>query len=218
MASVEGQARRVGRPATVSREQIVAAALRIIQTRGVSGLSMRVLSNELGAGKTTAYHHVLSKAELLELAVAEVANRVELPPVDPEHWDVQLHDVAVAMRESARLYPGLVTYASKHRTDASHRFNVWFHDLFLAAGFDVATTRGAYALLRGLFVTDLDEMPVERRPSAADDDPGRESDVSRDDFSTEFYESIEGQEASSDSLFHYGLDHLIDGLRLRLHA
>ena len=46
---------------TLSREQIVAAAMTILDTDGVAGLSMRKLAAKLDAGATSLYWHVPTK-------------------------------------------------------------------------------------------------------------------------------------------------------------
>jgi TetR/AcrR family transcriptional regulator, tetracycline repressor protein len=60
-----GERRREREP--LSREQIVVAAIRLIDRDGLEGLSMRRLGQELGVGATSLYWHVHSKEVLLAL-------------------------------------------------------------------------------------------------------------------------------------------------------
>ncbi|MGK8523410.1 TetR family transcriptional regulator [Nocardia asteroides] len=61
------------RPRTsgLGREQIVAAAVEILDANGLDALSMRKLGAKLGAGATSLYWHVSNKEELLELVLDE---------------------------------------------------------------------------------------------------------------------------------------------------
>ncbi|GAA2707209.1 MULTISPECIES: TetR/AcrR family transcriptional regulator [Streptomyces] len=70
--------RRRDQPA-LSREQIVATALELLDSEGIDALSMRKLGARLGAGAASLYTHVANKDELIELAVDEVYGEVELP-------------------------------------------------------------------------------------------------------------------------------------------
>jgi AcrR family transcriptional regulator len=60
----------------LSRQQIVAAAIRLIDEDGLDELSMRRLGQELGSGATSLYWHVRSKEDLLLLVVDEIAGEI----------------------------------------------------------------------------------------------------------------------------------------------
>ncbi|WP_435835385.1 TetR/AcrR family transcriptional regulator [Streptomyces avermitilis] len=62
----------------LSREQIVAEALRLLDSEGIDALSMRKLGNRLSAGATSLYRHVANKDELIELAVDEIYGEIGL--------------------------------------------------------------------------------------------------------------------------------------------
>src|ERR687893_1971585 len=78
---------RGGQPA-LSREQIVRAAIEILDAEGAAGLSMRRLGTRLGSGATSLYWHVAHKDELLELAVDEVLGEVYVPEAGDTPWRV----------------------------------------------------------------------------------------------------------------------------------
>ncbi|WP_459546827.1 TetR/AcrR family transcriptional regulator [Nocardia sp. X0981] len=67
------------RPKTsgLSREQIVRAAVTLLDKKGLEALSMRKLGAELGAGATSLYWHVANKNELLELVLDEIWGQVD---------------------------------------------------------------------------------------------------------------------------------------------
>ncbi|WP_327150832.1 TetR/AcrR family transcriptional regulator C-terminal domain-containing protein [Nocardia sp. NBC_01329] len=68
---------RKPRTAGLDREQIVRAAVAILDKEGLDALSMRRLGAELDAGATSLYWYVANKNELLELALDEIWGAVD---------------------------------------------------------------------------------------------------------------------------------------------
>jgi AcrR family transcriptional regulator len=89
--------RRRDQPA-LSRAQIVAEALRLLDTEGIEALSMRKLGARLDAGATSLYRHVANKDELLELVVDEVYGQIQVP----DAWGRTWRQAVTACAESAR--------------------------------------------------------------------------------------------------------------------
>lgn len=75
---------------SLSRETIVHAALDVLRSEGIDGVSMRRVATALGTGPASLYAHVAHKEELLELLFDEVAGEVELPEPDPRRWREQV--------------------------------------------------------------------------------------------------------------------------------
>jgi AcrR family transcriptional regulator len=86
----------------LTREAIVAAAIRVLDRDGLEGFSMRRVGEELNTGAASLYWHVGSKDGLLDLILEEViAEQVdEVPDPDPEHWQEQVKEVARTMRRT----------------------------------------------------------------------------------------------------------------------
>ncbi|MFD8498493.1 TetR/AcrR family transcriptional regulator [Amycolatopsis sp. NPDC059657] len=76
---------RLGRPAKLSQEAIVAAAQLIVDEEGPGQLSMRRLAKELSSTPMALYHHVRDKDELLLLLLDAHAARFPRPeqPEEP---------------------------------------------------------------------------------------------------------------------------------------
>ncbi|MGJ5751272.1 TetR/AcrR family transcriptional regulator [Streptomyces puniciscabiei] len=76
-----------GRPARISRAEIIRTALRIVTEEGVKRLTMRRLAAEIGSTPMALYHHVRDKEELLVLLLDDYAARTlrrpPAPPTDP---------------------------------------------------------------------------------------------------------------------------------------
>src|SRR3954454_17139096 len=101
-------ARARGGPPPLSREQIVRAAVGLLDAEGTTGLSMRRLGARLGAGATSLYWHVANKDELLELAVDEIMSEVYAPEARDTSWRVGLSVLAHGMRSMLLRHPWVI--------------------------------------------------------------------------------------------------------------
>ncbi|MBP2471382.1 AcrR family transcriptional regulator [Crossiella equi] len=61
------QPRRPGRPARLSKQAIVAAAVAIVAEEGLAGVSMRRVAERLACSPMALYRHVRDKDELVAL-------------------------------------------------------------------------------------------------------------------------------------------------------
>jgi AcrR family transcriptional regulator len=82
----------------LTRDQIVDAAIHLLDGEGLDAVSMRRLGSELGAGATSLYWHVRNKDELLDLMVDRIIGEVveEIAPADT--WRAELEEAARALR------------------------------------------------------------------------------------------------------------------------
>ncbi|OZC68415.1 TetR family transcriptional regulator [Rhodococcus sp. 06-462-5] len=62
-----------GRPG-YDLDSLLAVAVKVFNDRGYDGTSMEVLAKRLGITKSSIYHHVSGKSELLELALSRALN------------------------------------------------------------------------------------------------------------------------------------------------
>src|SRR4029450_4713920 len=69
-----------GRVRSLSRQQIVRAAITIADHQGLDALTMRRVADQLGAGTMSLYWWVRSKDELIELMRDQVAGEHTLEP------------------------------------------------------------------------------------------------------------------------------------------
>ncbi len=81
-----------GRPPTLSRERVLAAAVEHADRSGLDGMTMRAVADELGVEAMSLYHHVSGKAGLLdglvERVMAEVDEATALIETDGDWRDV----------------------------------------------------------------------------------------------------------------------------------
>ncbi len=75
-----------GRPARLSRDDIVAVAKRLLEASGGTSLSMRRIAEELGSSPMSIYRHVESMDHLIVLVLDELAKEIPKPELadDPK--------------------------------------------------------------------------------------------------------------------------------------
>ena len=96
--------RRRGRPAKLSRQAILAAALELLDREGADALTMRRLGSELGVEAMSLYRHVQDRDELLEGLADFLATELE-PRRGEVEWPDALRTFAGELRALARRHP-----------------------------------------------------------------------------------------------------------------
>jgi AcrR family transcriptional regulator len=98
----------------LSRERIVAAALRLIDERGLSGLSMRRLGAELGVEAMSLYKHVEGKEAVLDGVRALLLAELEAATPPPgDSWRDDLAGFARRYRALGRAHPEAFTLLAR---------------------------------------------------------------------------------------------------------
>lgn len=132
------------RPA-LSRAGVAVAALRVIDTEGLSKLSMRRLGAELGIEAMSVYHYVSSKDDLLDAVLEQLYGEIELPDVAEDDWEAAIrrglrsfHDVLVRHPAAVELFT-----SRPARSETGLRVLIWAHGRFRAVGLDDRAARAA---------------------------------------------------------------------------
>jgi len=99
--------RRRGRPARVSREQILESALRIVDEYGLEKLTMRRLGADLGVDPMAIYGYVPDKAALFDGLTEYVLAEIEVP-VPTGDWVEDLRAVTRSARTTLLAHPAIV--------------------------------------------------------------------------------------------------------------
>jgi AcrR family transcriptional regulator len=95
--------------ATVTREEIVEAALAVADDAGFDAVSMRNVAERLGVGAMTLYHHVPSKDDLLDLMFDEIMGELLVPEPLPTDWREAITAVSRRTREAWRRHPWIAS-------------------------------------------------------------------------------------------------------------
>ncbi|PSM39329.1 TetR family transcriptional regulator [Streptomyces dioscori] len=94
-----GGGARGGQPASLDRERITGATVRLLDADGLAKFSMRRLAAELNVTAMSVYWYVDTKDDLLELALDAIYGELELPdPEADEDWRDQLRALASGYR------------------------------------------------------------------------------------------------------------------------
>jgi AcrR family transcriptional regulator len=116
--------RRRGRPARVSRDQILAAALRIVDANGLEQLTMRRLGAELGVDPMTIYGHIPDKAALFDGLVELVLAEVTVPGRTGE-WADDFRAIAHAAHATLLAHPHLIPLLGTRPPVTQPAFTLW---------------------------------------------------------------------------------------------
>ena len=126
-------------PQILSRSQIVAAAIGLIDREGLDAFSMRRLGADLGVDPMAVYHHVPNKAALFDAIVDEVWARTSPePPTPGEGWREIAASSFVALRRVLLAHPRLVAImgsrpiVTPHMLALTERSLGWLVDAGLA--------------------------------------------------------------------------------------
>lgn len=98
----------------LTREQIVTAAVALLDAEGVDGLNMRRLGDRLGTAATAVYWHVKGKDELVVLAGDRVWGEIDLPDAAEIGWRAAAAALAGAAHAMAGRHLWLVSAMSTH--------------------------------------------------------------------------------------------------------
>ncbi|MBB4676654.1 TetR/AcrR family transcriptional regulator [Crossiella cryophila] len=99
---------------TLTREQIVKAAVGLLDADGLEGFNMRALGKWLGSAATAMYWHVGSKENLIALAGDEIWQEIALPDPDRTGWRAAAEQLATGLYAMLGRHPWLVQAFGAH--------------------------------------------------------------------------------------------------------
>ncbi|MFE9096506.1 TetR/AcrR family transcriptional regulator [Streptomyces sp. NPDC007264] len=219
----------------LSREQIVAEALRLLDSEGIDALSMRKLGNRLGAGATSLYRHVANKDELIELAVDEIYGEIEVPEAaDPARWREDAARCAHDLRATMLRHPWIASVLGE--MGMSYLGPNWMRlseamlGLFTTAGFPAGEADRAVATVvayvTGMATSEAAWLTVLARSGQDEQEwverlwPAAERAAQAYPRLREGYAEQRGKDprAAREEGFQYGLERVLDGLETRLRS
>ena len=106
--------RQRGERAGITRDQVLDAAIHLVDQVGLTGLTMRALGRELGVEAMTLYHYVPNKEALVDGIVERVfveAARRDGGPRD--NWGTELRRYANKLRQGLLAHPGILPAAMR---------------------------------------------------------------------------------------------------------
>lgn len=112
-----GKTRSKGNRPALSRDRIEQAALALIDEDGLEGFSIRKLGERLGCEAMSVYHHLPSKAHILDALVDRLVASITFPPTELRPVD-RLRVLAREWRRVAREHPRFFPFLSLHRLNS----------------------------------------------------------------------------------------------------
>jgi AcrR family transcriptional regulator len=209
----------------LTRSQIVAAAIRLVDRDGLDALSMRNLAGELGVGAMTLYYHVPDRSALDDLIFDAVMSEVDLSGDDPtrDAQDRIMH-LGYAVRAALLTHPNTVPITLKQsaRTPGQLRpvelmlgilYDVGLEPTDAVAAVDVI---GQYVF--GTTLAYVNHLAQEVR-SADVPETGGESGIAPEEFPNLARAIQQADYLGWDEMFDRGLRALVSGLIVdRLHV
>jgi AcrR family transcriptional regulator len=93
---------------TLTREQIIEAAIALLDSEGLEGLNMRALGSRLGSAATAVYWHLGSKENLVALASDQAWHEIALPDVAAVDWRTAATPLATELYAMLKRHPWLL--------------------------------------------------------------------------------------------------------------
>jgi AcrR family transcriptional regulator len=219
---------------TLTRDQIVAAAIDLLDTEGLDGLNMRALGKRLGAAATAVYWHLGSKDDLVALAGDRVWDEIALPDLTTTDWRTAATSMATDLYAMLTRHPWLVQAFGSFAVygPGRARYNDHGIALFEAAGFtgaradQAATTVFTYVLGNALGAAAAATLPRKlNRNGGNADERLRETMAKARAVAAQFprlrvrLDTAAAQYAASpEHSFDFGLQALLDGLEAQRSA
>ncbi|MFF8506485.1 TetR/AcrR family transcriptional regulator [Streptomyces sp. NPDC015492] len=217
---------------TLTPDQIVRAAIELLDDEGLDGLNMRSLGARLGTAATAVYWHIRTKDELVRLAGDAVWGEVVLPDLDATEWRPAAAALAGSMHTVLTRHPWLGQAFGSHLLYGPGKSRLDDHTLALyeRAGFAPADADRAaatvFVYVLGSALGAAARVSLTRRLSRSGDPEKELADTmaAATEVAMAFprlRERIDGSAAAEytaapDRTFEFGLDTILDGFEARL--
>jgi AcrR family transcriptional regulator len=219
---------------TLTREQIITAAIDLLDAEGLQGLNMRALGKKLGSAATAVYWHLGSKDDLVALAGDQVWSEMALPDLTAGDWRTAATSMATELYAMLCRHPWLLQAFGSVVVYGPGKARYDDHSLALyeAAGFtgaraeQAATTVFTYVLGHALGIAAAATLnQTYRRAGGNAEERLRESMAKARVIATQFprlrvrMETAAAQYAAApEHSFEFGLRAILDGLEAQLGA
>jgi AcrR family transcriptional regulator len=101
---------RPARSQSLTRDEIVAVALRLAREEGLARLTMRSMAAELGVTPMALYYYIEGKDDLMRLVADEVSATYGPLRLEDDGWEASLRRYLLSLWEESARYPGLSSY------------------------------------------------------------------------------------------------------------
>lgn len=213
---------------TLTRDQIVKAAIDLLDAEGLDGFSLRTLGKRLGSAATAIYWHVSNKDNLIALAADEVWDEIALPDLAATDWRsaatqmaVDLHSMLIRHPWLVQAFSALVIYGPGKARHDDHNLAVYEAAGFVGAQADRAVAT-VFTFVLGNALGPAAESSLMRKLGGNAEEALRESMAKAREIAAEFprrrarLDAPVSYAAAPDNTFGFGLGAILDGLQDRL--
>jgi AcrR family transcriptional regulator len=217
---------------TLTRDQIVKAALDLLDSDGLEGLNMRALGERLGSAATAVYWHVGSKENLIALAADQVWNEVPRPEPTAKGWRAAATEMAVGLHAMLTRHHWLVQAFGSFLMfgPGKARYDDHILAIYEAAGFTGAqadqAAAGVLTFVLGNALGPAAQASLTRKLGRDGGDAEaqlREAVTKASEIAAQFprlrsrlITEADDYAAAPEGTFEFGLNALLDGLEARL--
>jgi AcrR family transcriptional regulator len=205
----------------LTREQVVEAALRVMDAEGLGAVSMRRVAREVGVEAMSLYNHVRDKEDLLDGVVDLVMRGFAFPEARTDgDWVSYGRSIARSWRDVLKAHPNVVAlFAHRHKPMRSFE-SLRPMEVGLQAlremGLSVEDSVRAFQVIGGYI---MGHVMMESGQTFTPGDEG-ELDVLARDLPAHELPCIAAAlpfmaDRDVDAQFEFGLDLMLDGLRAR---
>jgi AcrR family transcriptional regulator len=220
---------------TLTREQIIRAAIELLDADGVEGLSMRRLGDRLGSVATAVYWHVKSKDDLVVLAADTVWGEIDLPDPAEVGWLTAATRIAHDTYTMITRHPWLLPAMSTSLVYGPHKARYDDHCLavYEGAGFTGADADNAHKTVFAFVLATALGAAAEllwrarvRRDGGDDEEQLRDTIARASEIAMRFprlrarIRALRDADpaAAGDQSLEFGLQVILDGLQAQLAA
>jgi AcrR family transcriptional regulator len=135
---------------TISRAQIVEAALRSLRTAGFEHMTIRSLAADLDVAPMSLYRYIRDKDDLMDEVVEELLIQSQPVPPATGSWQGRLTAAAEGLRQLLVREPGALYVYLRHpiiSPTAIRRMEMMLK-ILREAGYDAASSKTAYAAIQ----------------------------------------------------------------------
>jgi AcrR family transcriptional regulator len=219
---------------TLTREQIVKAAIDLLDTEGLEGLNMRALGKRLGSAATAVYWHVGSKDNLIALAADQAWHEIALPGLTAADWQAAATAMATAVHAMLIRHPWLVQAFGSQVLFGTGKARHDDHTIAIyeAAGFTgEQADQAAASVFTFVLGNALGAAAAASLTRKLSRDGGNAEELIHDNMAkaseiaaqfprlrARLQTAAAGYGAAPDNTFEFGLQAILDGLQARLTA
>lgn len=177
---------------TLSRDQIVAAGVRIADAEGLEGVSMRRVASDLDAGVMSLYRHVKDKDELLAQMTAAILETAPYPEPAPTEWREAVRLAATLDWVIYRDHPWMILTVSSPRYYSDTHCLDWMLAALTPITTDATLARSLtltlWSFVQGMSLHRMDAAAREIRPDFT---------PTEEDFATGLEAVMDGMESAA---------------------